>query len=61
MIGIEIGGFNVYRFLIGGDGKVYEGRGFNIVGAHAPSYNDKSIGICLLGNWEGLKIDKILS
>lgn len=41
------------RFAIGGDGKVYEGRGFNVVGAHSPKYNDISIGICLIGNWEG--------
>lgn len=40
-----------YSFAIGGDGKVYEGRGFNVVGAHAPRYNDKSIGICLIGDW----------
>lgn len=40
-------------FAIGGDGKVYEGRGFNRVGAHAPKYNDKSIGIVLIGNWKG--------
>lgn len=39
-------------FAIGGDGKVYEGRGFDRVGAHAPSYNNKSIGIVLIGNWE---------
>lgn len=42
-----------YSFAIGGDGKVYEGRGFDRVGAHAPSYNDKSIGIVLIGNWQG--------
>lgn len=41
------------RFAIGGDGKVYEGRGFNVLGAHSPKYNDISIGICLIGNWEG--------
>ncbi|CAD7092431.1 unnamed protein product [Hermetia illucens] len=40
-----------YTFLIGGDGNVYEGRGFNVVGAHAPGYNDKSVGICLIGDW----------
>lgn len=42
-----------YSFAVGGDGKVYEGRGFNVVGAHAPGYNDKSIGICLIGDWQG--------
>lgn len=42
------------RFAVGGDGKVYEGRGFNVVGAHAPAYNDKSIGICLIGDWQSI-------
>lgn len=41
-----------YSFAIGGDGKVYEGRGFNKIGAHAPIYNTNSIGIVLIGNWE---------
>lgn len=49
---VWIGGIIFYRFVVGGDGKVYEGRGSNVVGAHAPSYNNRSIGICLLGNWE---------
>ncbi|CAO1427336.1 unnamed protein product [Diamesa serratosioi] len=40
-----------YSFAIGGDGKVYQGRGYNVIGAHAPRYNDKSIGICLIGDW----------
>lgn len=47
--------FNIFhRFAVGGDGKVYEGRGFNVVGAHAPAYNDKSIGICLIGDWQSI-------
>ncbi|XP_055607784.1 peptidoglycan-recognition protein LB-like isoform X1 [Uranotaenia lowii] len=40
-----------YSFAVGGDGRVYEGRGFNVIGAHAPRYNDRSIGICLIGDW----------
>lgn len=40
-----------YSFAVGGDGRVYHGRGYNVVGAHAPRYNDKSIGICLIGDW----------
>lgn len=40
-----------YSFAIGGDGRIYHGRGFNVIGAHAPRYNDKSIGICLIGDW----------
>ena len=42
---------SIFSFAIGGDGQIYEGRGFNVVGAHAPKYNDKSVGICLIGDW----------
>lgn len=40
-----------YSFAIGGNGLIYHGRGFNVIGAHAPKYNDKSVGICLIGDW----------
>ncbi|XP_017008555.2 peptidoglycan-recognition protein LB isoform X3 [Drosophila takahashii] len=40
-----------YSFGIGGDGMIYTGRGFNVIGAHAPKYNDKSVGIVLIGDW----------
>ncbi|KAL5273969.1 PGRPLB family protein [Megaselia abdita] len=40
-----------YSFAIGGNGLIYHGRGFNTIGAHAPKYNDKSVGICLIGDW----------
>ncbi|XP_052872614.1 peptidoglycan-recognition protein LC-like isoform X5 [Anopheles cruzii] len=41
-----------YNFLIGGDGKVYEGRGWNKVGAHLKDYNTISEGIAFIGNYE---------
>lgn len=40
-----------YSFAIGADGRIYHGRGYNVIGAHAPNYNNKSIGICLIGDW----------
>ncbi|MGZ4160344.1 MAG: peptidoglycan recognition protein family protein [Neobacillus sp.] len=40
-----------YNFFIEEDGEVMKGRGYH-VGAHAVSYNDKSIGICLAGNFD---------
>lgn len=40
-----------YNFLVGEDGNVYEGRGWGQHGAHSVSYNSKSIGICLIGNF----------
>ncbi|KAB0797681.1 hypothetical protein PPYR_08674 [Photinus pyralis] len=41
-----------YNFLIGGDGSVYEGRGWGKSGAHTRNYNNKSIGICVIGNYQ---------
>ncbi|GAB0089313.1 Peptidoglycan recognition protein [Sergentomyia squamirostris] len=38
-----------YNFLIGGDGNVYEGRGWNKVGAHTYGYNRKGFGISFVG------------
>ncbi|KAI3387258.1 hypothetical protein SNEBB_002690 [Seison nebaliae] len=40
-----------YNFIIGEDGKVYEGRGYGIWGAHSPAYNSNSIGICMVGTF----------
>lgn len=48
---------NDCSFAIGATGKVYEGRGFNRVGAHAPLYNNKSIGICLIGDWRCMIVE----
>lgn len=41
-------------FLIGEDGLVYEGRGWNFTGAHADHvWNTMSIGISFMGNYMG--------
>ncbi|KAM4640715.1 peptidoglycan recognition protein 1-like [Discoglossus pictus] len=40
-----------YNFLVGEDGRVYEGRGWRAVGAHAINYNSKSIGISFIGSF----------
>ncbi|KAH1179608.1 hypothetical protein KIL84_005658 [Mauremys mutica] len=40
-------------FLIGEDGKVYEGRGWNTEGAHTYGYNDISLGIAFIGDFTG--------
>lgn len=42
-----------YNFVVGEDGNVFEGRGWEAVGAHAPTYNTKSIGICIIGDFTG--------
>ncbi|MDR7077326.1 N-acetylmuramoyl-L-alanine amidase [Neobacillus niacini] len=40
-----------YNFFIEENGEIIKGRGYH-VGAHAFSYNQKSIGICLAGNFD---------
>jgi N-acetylmuramoyl-L-alanine amidase len=40
-----------YNFFIEENGEIIKGRGYH-VGAHAFSYNDKSIGICLAGHFD---------
>ncbi|XP_037632474.1 peptidoglycan recognition protein 5 [Sebastes umbrosus] len=40
-----------YNFLVGGDGTVYEGRGWGVVGAHAKGNNHESLGIAFMGNF----------
>jgi hypothetical protein len=40
-----------YHFLIGQDGKVYQGRMENIVGAHAASANTNNVGISFIGTF----------
>ncbi|XP_062128692.1 peptidoglycan-recognition protein LC isoform X6 [Drosophila sulfurigaster albostrigata] len=40
-----------YNFLIGGDGLVYEGRGWDTRGSHTMGYNIDSIGITFMGTF----------
>ncbi|XP_048482504.1 peptidoglycan recognition protein 1-like isoform X1 [Plutella xylostella] len=40
-----------YNFAVGGDGAVYEGRGWALLGAHALHFNTVSLGVCLIGDW----------
>lgn len=44
-----------YNFLVGGDGRVYEGRGWNYVGAHTKGYNTNSVGISFIGTFTKTK------
>lgn len=46
-IGDDIG----YNFLIGGDGAVYEGRGWDLVGAHTYPRNTGYVGIAFVGDF----------
>lgn len=38
-----------YNFLVDVQGRVYEGRGWLTVGAHAPGHNTSGIGVCMIG------------
>ena len=40
-----------YNFLVGEDGRAYEGRGWTRVGAHAAGCNSRSIGIAIIGDF----------
>ncbi|XP_063287736.1 peptidoglycan recognition protein 1-like [Pelobates fuscus] len=40
-----------YNFLVGEDGRVYEGRGWRNLGAHAKSFSSVSIGISFIGSF----------
>lgn len=40
-----------YNFMIGGDGAVYEGRGWDSQGAHTKGYNRGSLGIAFIGTF----------
>ncbi|URZ16849.1 peptidoglycan recognition protein family protein [Clostridium felsineum] len=42
-----------YHFLVRKDGTVYRGRPENAIGAHCPSRNSDSIGICAEGEYMG--------
>lgn len=41
-----------YHFLIGKDGDIAYGRPINYMGAHCKGFNNYSIGICLIGDFE---------
>lgn len=41
-----------YHFYIKKDGKIYQGRPIDAIGAHCEGWNDKSVGICFEGNFD---------
>lgn len=44
-----------YNFLVGGDGNIYEGCGWNRQGAHTRGYNQKSICISFIGTFTKMR------
>ncbi|CAF0781948.1 unnamed protein product [Rotaria sordida] len=49
-----------YNFLVGGDGYIFEGRGWNYTGAHCRGYNPQSIGIGVIGDYTSIQPSKSL-
>lgn len=41
-----------YSFADFPSGRVYEGRGWNVVGAHTAGYNSSSYAVCSIGNYQ---------
>ncbi|XP_064611539.1 peptidoglycan-recognition protein SD-like isoform X2 [Liolophura sinensis] len=42
-----------YSFIVGEDGDVYEGRGWNQIGAHTYGHNHDALGFCVIGTFTG--------
>ena len=40
-----------YNWCVGGDGRAYQGRGWDRQGVHAPGYNSQSMGMCVIGTF----------
>lgn len=40
-----------YNFLIDKKGRIYEGRGWDKIGAHVEGHNTANIGVCIIGNY----------
>ncbi|XP_071036156.1 peptidoglycan-recognition protein SC2-like isoform X1 [Parasteatoda tepidariorum] len=49
-----------YNFLIGGDGKVYVGRGWNRVGAHTYGYNRNAVALSLMGDFSNKEPSSVM-
>ncbi|KAH8257089.1 hypothetical protein KR038_003194 [Drosophila bunnanda] len=45
----------VFNFLIGGDGNVYIGRGWDQVGAHMAGYSSRSLSLAFIGSFQTRK------
>lgn len=44
-----------YNFVVGGDGNIYDGRGWYKEGVHTLGWNGNSIGIAFIGNYDKIK------
>ncbi|CAB0038026.1 unnamed protein product [Trichogramma brassicae] len=53
-LNVQQSGLNdiAYNFLVGGDGLVYEGRGWGVAGQHTPGYDARSVAVAFIGDFE---------
>ena len=47
-----------YHYVIDGKGTVHKGRKDETIGAHAKGKNKDTLGICVLGNYENIMVEK---
>ncbi|CAF5134860.1 unnamed protein product, partial [Rotaria magnacalcarata] len=47
-----------YNFVVGNNGHVFEGRGWNHTGSHCKRYNNQSIGIGVIGDFSNVSPSK---
>ncbi|KAK3106014.1 hypothetical protein FSP39_010927, partial [Pinctada imbricata] len=47
-----------YSFLVGDDGRIYEGRGWRRVGSHTKGYNSRSLAISVMGSFSNVVPNK---
>nr|KAG5689918.1 hypothetical protein BaRGS_015606 [Batillaria attramentaria] len=48
-----------YSFLVGEDGRAYEGRGWTNVGAHTKGHNEDGLGFCVIGDFTARIPDQV--
>jgi len=49
-----------FHYVIRRDGTIEDGRPYDVPGAHARGYNDKSLGICLVGmNYTEVQLESL--
>lgn len=44
-----------YHFLIGGNGLIYYGRGWNVEGEHTAGFNSNSLSIAIIGTFDKIE------
>ena len=52
-VGVNLGWDDIaYNYVVGSDGRVYEGRGWGYEGSHAHGHNRDAVAICAIGNFQ---------